>query len=256
MRNRAWLVALALTGCALLGAGCRGGDAASPAARSGGTAATSSAAAELLTAAESLRGTSYRFSATTAGIIVTGAADPVAGAATMDVAAAVRIIVAGGGRCYVKFPEAMPGVEELGVDSAKWLRVDLAKIPVGRLGVPNLTDPAGGYRYLRTAKSVQKVGDRRYQGTLDLTKLPSSAADPKVLATFTDSADAVPFEVTLDDKGRLSTMDSTLRINGVGVATHTAFSDYGTTVTVNEPARSEVAEAPPNLYGMLGTRTS
>jgi hypothetical protein len=252
MRNRTWLAALALTGCALLGAGCRGEDAAS---RSGGPAAAtaaSSATGELLAAAEALRGTSYKFSATTAGIIVAGAADPVAGTATMDVAAAVKIIVAGG-RYYVKLPEAMPGLDTLGVSSDTWLRVDIAKVPVGRLGVPNLADPAGGYHYLKTATSVQKIGDRRYKGTMDLTKLPSSAADPKVPASFADSARAVPFEVTLDDKGRLSTMDSTLRINGTDVATRTMFSDYGTKVTVTEPAASEVAEAPQNLYGMLGT---
>ena len=74
------------------------------------------------------------------------------------------------------------------------------------------------------------------------------AGCPKVVESLGDSAKAVPFEATLDGQGRLSTLDTTMKVNGTDVSSHTTFSDYGTKVTATRPAASEVGEAPESFY--------
>ncbi|GAA1812031.1 hypothetical protein HC028_05750 [Planosporangium flavigriseum] len=254
MRNRTWIAALALAGCALLAAGCKANDTASPTASgSAGASATAKAtraADEVVAAAEKLRTTSFKFSATTAGVTVDGAADPVTKTATVEMAASMRLLMVDG-QMYLKFPPGMPGADALG-GGDKWVHLDPSKVSPDKLGVQDPTDPTGGYHTLKTATSVQKVGDRHYKGTLDLTKAPATAANAKRLSLMGDSAKAVPFDVTLDNEGRLSTMDMTMKINGSEVTAHTTFSDFGTRVTATRPAPSEVVEAPDRLYGTLG----
>jgi hypothetical protein len=132
------------------------------------------------------------------------------------------------------------------------VHLDASKVSADKLGVQDPSDPTGGYNTLKTATDVQKVGENHYKGTLDLTKTPTSAANSKRLSLLGDSAKAVPFEVTVDDKGRLSSMDMVMKVNGSDTTAHTTFSNYGTPVTVAKPAPSEVVEAPQAIYGTLG----
>jgi hypothetical protein len=253
MKNRAWIAALALTGCALVAGGCKANDTATPnASGSAGTPAATnatSAANEMMAAVEKLRSTSYKFSVTTGGITMGGIADPVAKTAAMDVATSIEAIVVDG-QVYLKYPKGLPGFEAFG-GSDKWLHVDASKIDGSKLGVQDPTDPSSGLAYLKTATSVRKVGDKHYKGMLDLTKSPGLLANSKLRSTLGDAAKAVPFDVTLDDEGRLSAMDMTMKINGSEVTTHNTFSDFGTKVTVTKPAPSEVVEAPESIYGVL-----
>jgi hypothetical protein len=220
MRIRTGVATLALAGCAVLAAGC-GGSHTTGKATSPGIGPADNSATVLVAAAEPLHATSYRFT-TTAG------------------SASVLVV---GGEFYVKYPKGMPGADKLG--DGRWLHLDASKVSLGKIGVQDPADPAGASGYLKSAASVQKVGDRHYKGTLDLTK---SGFSPKIVESLGDSAKAVPFDATLDDKGRLATMDTTLKINGTDVTTHTTLSDYGTKVTATRPAASEVVEAPESFY--------
>jgi hypothetical protein len=251
MRNRTWIAVLALTGCALLAAGCKSNDPAAPvASRSGGAAATATAASaadELIAAAEKLRTTSYKFSVTGSGVTAQGAADPPNKTVTMDSVMSMRVILVDG-QLYLKFPKGVPGTEALG-GGDKWLHLDASKLAAGSLGIQDPGDPA--YNSLKAATSVQKAGDKHYKGTLDLTKTPGFGANSKLRSTMGDSARAVPFEATVDDNGLLSTMDITMTLNGTDIKQHTTFSDFGTKVTVTKPTPSEVTEAPDSVYGLF-----
>lgn len=256
MRNRTWLAAFALTGCALVAAGCKANDTAGPAASTsvGAVAATTkatSAADEVIAAADKLKTTSFKFSTTVAGTTVTGAVDPAAKVLTTQVAGSMQVIVVDG-QYYMKFPKGMPGAEALGGGGDKWVHLDASRISPDKIGVQDPSDPTGGYNTLRAATSVQKIDDKHYKGTLDLTKAANSAANSKRLSLLGDAAKAVPFEVTLDDSGRLSAMDMTMKINGTDATTHTTFSDFGTKVTATKPAPADIVEAPAGVYGVLG----
>ncbi|NJC68293.1 hypothetical protein HC031_00950 [Planosporangium thailandense] len=254
MRNRTWLAALALTGCALMTAGCKAGDTASPAASSSGGAMTAakstSAADEVIAAADKLRTTRYKFSTDGGGFAVQGAADPANKVVTMDAAMGMTVLMVDG-QIYLKLPANLPGAGALGGDG-KWLHVDAAKFAAGKLGIQDPGDPGGAYNNLKGATSVQKVSDKHYKGTLDLTKTPAFAGNSKLGSTLGDSAKAVPFEATVDDNGYLSSMDTTMTVNGTPIKQHTTFSDFGTKVTVAKPAPSEVTEAPESIYGAVG----
>jgi hypothetical protein len=254
MKNRTWMAALALTGCALVAGGCKANDTATPAASgSVGAPATTkaaSAADELTAAAEKLRTTSYKFSVDAAGVTMQGAADPPNKTVTMDSVMSMKVIAVDG-QFYLKFPKGMPGAAAFG-GGDKWVHLDTSKFAAARLGIQDLGDPAGGYDSLKAATSVQKVGDKHYKGTLDLTKTPAFAANSTLSSTMGDAAKAVPFEATIDDSGRLSSMDTDMTVKGTDVKQHTTFSDFGTTVTVTKPVPSEVVEAPDSIYGILG----
>jgi hypothetical protein len=239
LKVRTGIAAFALAGCALLAAtGCGGhtaGKAKAPAAAAPDTSVT-----VLVAAAEPLHATSYRFTTTAAGITGQGAADPAAKVVTMTTGSAIDVLYLGGD-LYFKYPKGLPGAESFG--NGKWLHLDASKVALSKLGVSDFADPAGAYGYLKSADRVQKIGDRHYTGTLDLTR---SGAAPKSAESMGEAAKAVPFEATLDDQGRLSTLDVTVKVNGTDVTTHTTFSDYGAKVAAARPA--DAVEAPESFY--------
>jgi hypothetical protein len=249
MRIRTGVAALALAGCAFFAAGCKG-DGTAGSASSGGAAPAKAANAteELLAGADSLRTKSYKFSVTSSGVTSGGAVDPATKTITMDGTMGVKVLVIDG-QFYLKYPKNMPGAEAFGGGGDKWMHLDSSKVAAGKLGLQDATDPSGAYNYIKSAASVQKVSDKHYKGTLDLTKVPAMA---KLLPGMGDSAKAVPFEATLDDKGRMSTVDTTVKVNGVDATSHMVYSDYGTTVTATKPAASEVVEAPDSIYQIFG----
>jgi hypothetical protein len=103
---------------------------------------------------------------------------------------------------------------------------------------------------------VQSTGDRKYTGTLDLTKATDAdIVDKKIVKDLGEAAKSVPFEATLDDKGRLSS----LKIN-VPAGTKTkaqtwevTYSDYGTAPKVEKPPAAETMEAPQAVYNLLNS---
>jgi hypothetical protein len=250
MKFRTGVAALALTGCALLASGCnadgKANGAQGPAgSRSGAATAAKAgnATGELVAAAEKLRSTTYRFSVTTSGVKMEGAADPATRTVTMTGAMSMNMMMVDG-QFYMKYPKGMPGAEALG-NGDKWLHLDTSKISTGELGVQDVNDPSGAANYLKSAASVQKVDDKHFKGTLDLTKAGSGTKATEALG---ESAKAVPFEATVDDQGRLSLMDTTMAVNGTDVSSHSKFFDFGTKVTASKPPAAQVVEAPDSFY--------
>jgi hypothetical protein len=160
-----------------------------------------------------------------------------------------------GADLYMKMD--MGGLALPGIDPKKWMHLDTAKLPANSsLGIrPGETDPASAEKLLKAATKVEKVGDRGFKGTLDLTKLNGVAGiEDKDVTSLGDKAKAVPFTASTDDQGRLTNMKVDMPImSGVDLGSLDAtYSDFGTTVEVTKPDPSKVTEAPEALYGTLG----
>ncbi|MFF1567155.1 hypothetical protein ACFVY1_27160 [Streptomyces sp. NPDC058293] len=102
-----------------------------------------------------------------------------------------------------------------GVPADKWVRVDTATMSDGNLVTGGATDPLAAAELLRGARKVTYVGEselagtevRHYRGTIDMAaaaRAASPASRPSLAAAAKGFAkDQVPFDVYLDDEGRI-----------------------------------------------------
>ncbi|WP_101381706.1 MULTISPECIES: hypothetical protein [Kitasatospora] len=151
-----------------------------------------------------------------------------------------------------------------GVAPGKWVRLDVRQLADGNLISNGATDPATAAAALRGAQQAAVAGDetvdgiplKHYKGTLDLAKAADAAGGQAgyglrmAAATFT--VKEVPFEAWLDAQGRLHRMIESFTFAGVAgskdpkdqvqVTSTVALSDYGTAVSVSEPAGGDVVE--------------
>ncbi|MFC9496929.1 hypothetical protein [Streptomyces sp. NPDC056982] len=102
-----------------------------------------------------------------------------------------------------------------GVPADKWVRVDTATMSDGNLVTGGATDPLAAAELLRGARKVTYVGEselagtevRHYRGTVDMAAA-ARAASPASRQSLAAAAkgfakDQVPFDVYLDDEGRI-----------------------------------------------------
>jgi hypothetical protein len=243
--------ALTIAGCDST-AGSTSSSSSAPASTPASGSAADPAAVQALSAATAkLGGTSFKVNATSgSGFQLNGAVDPAQGAGTVDVTASgpnaslnVKTLLIGQD-LYVQ----VPGVTKAGT----WTHLDVSRLPEGaNVGLrPGRVDPVDTANLLSSATDVHATGNNSYAGTVDLSKAAGLAGTSAGGASLAPRQN-VPFTVTLDDQGRLSTMTIT--------PTSTApievrYSDYGVPVTAPRPAASEITEAPDSLYTSLGGR--
>jgi hypothetical protein len=148
------------------------------------------------------------------------------------------------------------GAAPPGIDPDKWMRLDMTKLPPNNsLGLqPGQLEPAGAARFLKAAAKAEWVDDHRIRGTIDLDKAdgPGGLNLNDVLEPE-QRAKGLPFEATIDDEGRLTTMVldvPAVRDRPAGKIT-TTYSDFGLPVPVAEPPANEVVEAPERVYGIF-----
>ncbi|MFI8791697.1 hypothetical protein [Streptomyces sp. NPDC055105] len=102
-----------------------------------------------------------------------------------------------------------------GVPADKWVRVDTTTMSDGNLVTGGATDPLAAAELLRGARKVTYVGEselagtevRHYRGTVDMAAA-ARAASPASRQSLAAAAkgfakDQVPFDVYLDDEGRI-----------------------------------------------------
>jgi hypothetical protein len=147
----------------------------------------------------------------------------------------------------------IPGVTKAGT----WTHLDVAKLPEGaNVGVrPGQIDPINTQKVLTSTTDVQQPDPRSFKGTLDLSKVAGiTGVDPSMVTMWGAAAKDVPFTAGLDDQGRLSVLTIQLPAAGGTQAQvlDVQYTDYGTPVTAERPAASEVIEAPADLYTTLG----
>lgn len=139
----------------------------------------------------------------------------------------------------------------IGGSSDKWMHIDGSKISSdSRLGSMLQGDPAGAENLLKGIAEVERDGERRFKGTIDMTKSPT--ADAESTRALGDKAKAVPFTAAVDEQGRLTelTIDMSVLAASLGQLKAT-YSDFGAPVTVERPAASETTEAPSELLGIV-----
>lgn len=145
-----------------------------------------------------------------------------------------------------------------GVPADKWVRVDTATLSDGNLVTGGATDPLAAAEVLRGTRTATYVGAtelagtevRHYRGTADLTAAArgASGANRGVLAAAAKgfATSAVPFDVYLDDQGRIRKIRHRFSfLNGqhrgtVAVASTTLLYDFGITADVRLPAGRDI----------------
>ncbi|MHA6761026.1 SCO4651 family lipoprotein [Streptacidiphilus sp. PAMC 29251] len=154
------------------------------------------------------------------------------------------------------------------VPAGKWVKVDVQQLADGNLVSSGATDPATAANALRGAatavllgsKTVDGVLLKHYKGTLDLAKAASAtgggASAGLALAGHTFTVKQIPYEVWLDQHGRIQRIvetftfskvaGSTAKKDQVVVTSSNVFSGYGTPVTVALPPAADVYGAQPS----------
>ncbi|MFL6000973.1 MAG: hypothetical protein ACJ736_42945 [Streptomyces sp.] len=145
-----------------------------------------------------------------------------------------------------------------GVPADKWVRVDTATLSDGNLVTGGATDPLAAAEVLRGTRTATYVGTtelagtevRHYRGTADLAAAAKSASDSNrgVLAAAAKgfATAAVPFDVYLDDQGRIRKLRQRFSFaNGqrqgtVAVASTTLLYDFGVATDVRLPAARDI----------------
>ncbi|WP_406177851.1 hypothetical protein [Streptomyces canus] len=145
-----------------------------------------------------------------------------------------------------------------GVPADKWVRVDTATLSDGNLVTGGATDPLAAAEVLRGTRTATYVGTtelagtevRHYRGTADLAAAAkdASGANKGVLAAAAKgfATAAVPFDVYLDDQGRIRKVRHRFSfVNGqqqatVAVASTTLLYDFGIATDVRLPAARDI----------------
>jgi hypothetical protein len=252
------MVTFAVAGCATDSDVTPGASA--PATQSPSSPASSgadpAAAAALAQATAALGTQSFKITMTAGpGVKLTGLIDPpdnkgtgtlsITGANT-DIQVKTLLVVQD---LYVQ----VPGITKAGT----WTHVDVSRLPEGaNVGLrPGQIDPANTQKVLTSTTDVQQVDSRSFKGTLDLTKVAGiTGVDSSTVTLWGAAARNVPFTAGLDEQGRLSVLTILLPAsNGrQPQPLEVLYTDYGTTVTAERPAASQVVEAPASLYSSLG----
>ncbi|MYT25802.1 hypothetical protein GTW69_36970, partial [Streptomyces sp. SID7760] len=142
-----------------------------------------------------------------------------------------------------------------GVPDDKWVRVDTASLADGNLVTGGATDPLAAAELLRGVREATYVGEtevagtkvRHYRGTTYIGEAAKKAS-PAVKGALEAAAkgfskDAVPFDVYLDEQGRLRKVRHRFSYvnNGViDVSSTTLLYGFGTPVKVVLPASGDI----------------
>ena len=153
-----------------------------------------------------------------------------------------------------------------GVPPGKWVEVNLQELADGNLVSSGATDPASAANALRGAQTAVLLGSqtvggvvlKHYQGTLDLAQAAEAtgggAGTGLTLAAKTFTVKKVPYQVWLDRQGRINKIvevftftkvpGSAAAKDQVVVTSTSAFSGYGSPVSVSVPASKDIYDAP------------
>jgi hypothetical protein len=252
---------LVAVGTLAVGGGCGSNDPKSPGASATTAAATPSAsrttsATELLAAStKDVATTSYKFGIKSVahGIDVTGAIDPTSkdticktSVSAAGVTASIEV-AAPRGDYYVK----PTGVPTPGIPNGKWVHVDPAKLDSARsLALTEFTEPTGVQSLVKAVVAAEKAPGG-YKGTIDLTKsVDTIALEKDEIKGLADAGKAIPFEATVDDKGRLASLKLSIPAAGASKADTVTFTftDFGSPVTPTKPPAAKTVEATAAIY--------
>ncbi|MEZ0064898.1 hypothetical protein ABIA32_000886 [Streptacidiphilus sp. MAP12-20] len=148
------------------------------------------------------------------------------------------------------------------VPAGKWIKLQVQQLGDGNLVSSGATDPASAADALRGAQAATLVDTstaggvvlKHYRGTLDLTASAKATAGPAAaglaLAAHTFTVKKVPYDVWLDEHGRIDKLvevftfaqvpGSTAPKDQVVVTSTSQFSAFGTPVKVELPPTGDI----------------
>ncbi len=151
-----------------------------------------------------------------------------------------------GGALYMKNRGA-------GVPADKWVRIETRSLSDGNLVTGGATDPLAAAEVLRGARDVTYVGEERvagtevrhYRGVADLRAAAKGASAGQrgaleVAAGKGFSKGSVPFDVYLDERGRVRKLRQQFTVANADVASTTLLYDFGVPVGVRLPAEEDI----------------
>jgi hypothetical protein len=148
---------------------------------------------------------------------------------------------------------------QLGIDPNKWMHVDVSRLTnLPRKLLINVAtttgDPFNLADLLDGLLTVRRTDPTHYAGTIDLTRTRGPVAFPEAQTkTIGDQSRSVPFSAVLDAQGRLTYLKIDASAAMSQLVTEITITDYGVPQTITKPTATEVATAPPALYGLLNT---
>ncbi len=156
-----------------------------------------------------------------------------------------------------------------GIPTGKWVKIPIDQLNVGGNSGLSSSDPSAALEMLRgVSDDVTRVGEdtvrgertTHYRGTIDIEKAlanaPAEARDQ--VKQYLDQAGttSVPFDLYVDDEGRLRKMVQHYKLKASGKTTAMELTvemyDYGVKVDVKEPAASTVIDMPSGSGGGTG----
>ncbi|MFB7476456.1 hypothetical protein [Kitasatospora sp. NPDC056184] len=154
------------------------------------------------------------------------------------------------------------------VPEGKWVKLDVRQLPDGNLVSGGATDPSSAAGALRGAQKAELVGAetldgvalKHYRGTLDLAKAADATGgrggDGLRMGAQTFTVKEVPYDVWLDDQGRLHKVVEVFTFAGVAgskeakdqvkVVSTTTLSDFGAPVEAAEPPAADIFAMKPS----------
>ncbi|QEU93424.1 hypothetical protein [Streptomyces kanamyceticus] len=140
-----------------------------------------------------------------------------------------------------------------GVPADKWVRIETRSLSDGNLVTGGATDPLAAAELLRGTRHVAYVGEERvggaevrhYRGVADIrgAAKAASAGQRGALAAAAAkgfSRKGVPFDVYLDDLGRVRKLRQQFRMADANVASTTLLYDFGVPAGVRLPADEDI----------------
>ncbi|HET6213303.1 MAG TPA: hypothetical protein VFE14_10570 [Micromonosporaceae bacterium] len=267
MKTRRWaiagLAAVAALALATAACGTKSNDTGKPA-----PSPTPAAPKDVLAASiKELGKSSYTFTFKASEFAGQGAVDPAAQSARIElhsadpaaeVQAKVEFVLIGA-ETYVKLDFGNAPIPNL-PPKDKFLRVDRSKLKKPDEFAPDLTKQAEVTEVnsvVNSIVSVEKATGATYRGTVDLTKVGNDniLVDEDVVGKLADAAKAVPFEATLDDKGRLIKLAISIPAAGTVKAQtwETTYADFGSVAKVEKPPAAQTIDAPATVYDIFNS---
>jgi hypothetical protein len=252
--------ALAVVSMALSACSSNSTSASSSPSAAASTSAPASAAAALTSAIVGLGGQAFDMRVTAAGATGTGSVDPSKRAVTFDAKGSEGgetfelNVTAIDTDLWVKLDLGSHN-GQLGLNPAKWLKVDSSKIDFNSIGldVLNSTDVLDLTSMQKAMSNVKRTDDTHLTGTIDLTALTGVVSpDSDDLTKAGAAAKAVPFSATLDGQGRLSELKINGDSIGTGLSIDIVITNIGAASSITAPPASDVVPAPGAIYQILG----
>jgi hypothetical protein len=135
-----------------------------------------------------------------------------------------------------------------------WVHIDLNKMPETN-PIHSSVSPMSSLGILGGVVAMEPTSFQRFHGTTDLQRAAAHTTDVGQRAIMQRLANeigpggaAVPFDISVDDQGRIKTLTYDLTAQGVTSNSNIHFYDYGKPVTVQAPASKDVQEAEAAVY--------